>query len=131
MTESIIAGIIIVALILFGVYAAYFFGYLTFTSHASVLYVGNIKCARFLKCNGIFKRIIRLDGCQTYYFQLVQSLTDGEISVEILDKRKESVLTLNEQNTCENLYSAKKSRYCLIVRIKKASGNYELNWKRS
>ena len=129
MTESIITGIIITALILLGVYAAYFFGYLTLTSHASVLYVGNIKRAKFSKCNGTFKKIIRLDQCKTYTFQLNSELTDGEICVNVMDKNKKTLLILDRQTSIGNIYSQEKSRYYLVVQIKKASGSYNLEWK--
>ncbi len=128
MIEAIIKGALIVAAILVAVYLAYIGGLLTFTSHASLMYVGNIKRAHFSKCNGTFKRVIRLDEAKSYRFELKQELSQGSVTAKVISNRKEVLLSLDSKTSTGNIYPQEKSRCYLVVKIKKASGNYELDW---
>ena len=128
MTEAIINGTLILAAILIAVYLAYIGGILTFTSHASLIYVGNIKRAHFSKCNGTFKRVIWLDGAKSYRFELKQELSQGSVTAKVISNRKEVLLSLDSKAPIGNIYPQQKSRYYLVVKIEKATGSYELDW---
>lgn len=132
MIEAIIKGALIVAAVLVIVYCAYIGGLLTLTSHASVLYVGRINRARFSKCNGTFKRIIKLDEAKPYSFNLSFNLscnlTDGSVEAVISDKDRKTLLSLDSQTPTGTINVKEKSKYTLTVKITKASGSYELDW---
>lgn len=128
MIEAIIKGTLIVAAVLVIVYFAYIGGLLTLTSHASVLYVGRINRARFSKCNGTFKRIIKLDEAKPYSFNLSCNLTDGSVEAVISDKERKTLLSLDSQTPTGTINVKEKSKYTLTVKITKASGSYELHW---
>lgn len=128
MIEAILKSVCIIAVILVAFYGAYMGGLLTFTTHASVLYVGNIKRAKFSKCNGTFKRIIRFKESKSCRFELKQELTQGSLTVEILNQKKETLLTLDNTVTFGEIFTQERSRYYLVVKVKHASGNYELVW---
>ena len=126
MSEYIIVEVSIVTVILLLTLFAYKLGFLTLTSHASLLYVGSIWRARFSKCNGTFKKVIKLDEAKPYTFELKAKLTQGAVSAEILDRNKNVILSLDEQTATGKLFTKEKACYLLVVKIKKASGNYEL-----
>ena len=128
MIGGIIKWTLILAVVLVAVYCAYIGGLLTIHTHAAFMYVGNIKQARFSKCNGTFKRVIRFKEAKSYRFELSQELTQGSISAEVLDSRKEVVLSLDGKNHTGNIYPQEKARYYLVVKIENASGKYSLDW---
>mgnify|MGYP003451880951 CR=1 FL=1 len=128
MIEIFVKTILILAAILAAFYCAYAGGLLTIHSHASVLYVGRINKARFSKCNGTFKRIIKLGEAKPYSFTLSCKLTEGSVEVFVTDKEKKTLLSLDSQNTTGIINVKEPSRYTLNVKINKASGSYELDW---
>ena len=128
MIEIIIKVAFVIAAISLAFYLAYISGLLTLTSHASVLYAGNIKRARFSKCNGAFKRVIRFKESKSCRFELKQELTQGSLTATILNRKKEVLLTLDDTTSFGEIFTQERSRYYLVVKIKHASGNYEIIW---
>jgi len=128
MIDVIIKCAIILVAVLAAIYSAYISGLLTFTSHVSLLYVGNIKRAKFSKCSGTFKKIIRFKEAKSYRFELKQELSQGNLKVEVIDKSKNLLLSLDGKTPVGNIYPQSKARYYLVVKAEKASGRYELDW---
>ena len=89
----------------------------------------NGKKAKFTSCNGYMKRIVKLKGESNYRFSLYCRLTSGNITVELLDRDKQSMIQLNEFISQGNLSVNRTGRYTLNLRFHSASGEYELNWR--
>lgn len=124
--------IIIPFIIVFTViYLLYMNGLIPITVKSAVMFIGSSGCkkASFTSCNGYIKRIVKLEGDRVYNFTLLSKLTAGSMTVELIDKSKQTVLQLNEIKNSESLVTQKVMRYTLIIRFHSASGQYELNWR--
>ena len=112
------------------IYLLYMNGLIPITVKSTVMFIGSTKCkkATFTSCNGYIKRIVRLEGDRAYTFILDSKLTAGSMSVELIDKNKQTVLQLDEMKKTETVVVQKDMRYTLIIRFHSASGQYELDW---
>lgn len=112
-------------------YLLYINGFLTVQSKRAVLYVGSLKgnSARFSSCTGYTKRVIRFKESKVYCVGFDSKLIGGDVSAEILDSTKHTVIYLNLNTPNGNIHAEKGKRYYLVVRFHSATGSYTLSWE--
>lgn len=115
-------------------YLLYINGYVIISHKTALLFVGklyrkNSSKAEFISCNGTVKRMLRFKENQSVYFQLESQITEGDFSVEILDKNKQILLHLDSQKSEGWMHVEEKKNYILVFSFKSTSGSYYLNWK--
>lgn len=108
-------------------------GYLVLNKKRAVLFSGSIlgknRCkVRFSSCNGLVKKVIKFRDSRSYQFDFNNSITKGNVSIEILNKNKEIVLELNSSISSGVLIVNTKERYYLVLRFNKADGEFEMTW---
>ena len=131
MNEFSIGWVLIIVGMVLLFYILYINGYMVMNSKRALMYVGVAwgKRASFTSCSGYTKRVIKLDEPRTYYFDLNLELNKGDVTVEILDRQKQCLLSL-DQNTAQGSINVEKgNRYYMVVRFRAASGNYAIDWK--
>lgn len=80
-------------------------------------------------CTGWVRHMGRFYENRTYVFVLDARLTEGDVEVLLLDKKKHPLLKLNRQFPSQTIeLDGKKSRYYLRWEFKSASGKCELHW---
>ena len=126
MAEMIIAFVLVFAVI----YLLYMNGFIPITVKSAVMFIGGAGCkkATFTSCSGYMKRIVKLEKDRNYNFKLDARLTGGRMSVELIDKNKQVVLRLDEDNNTTTFGSNHIDRYTLMMRFHSATGEYELDW---
>jgi len=123
--------LLIIFLLVFAlIYVLYMNGLIPITVKSAVMFIGGTRCKKaiFTSCNGYIKRIVKLEGDRVYNFTLNSNLTAGTMSVELIDKNKQTVLQLNQMKNSERFITQKGMRYTLIIRFHSASGQYEMDW---
>ena len=80
-------------------------------------------------CTGWVRHMGRFYENRTYSFVLGAQLTEGNVEVLLLDKKKHTLLKLNSQFPSQTIdLDRKESRYYLRWEFKSASGKCELRW---
>ena len=82
----------------------------------------------FSSCTGYIKRVIKFKESKVYPVDFKLELEKGEVSLEILDAKKQSVLTLNDSQISE-IEVVGGQRYYMVLRFRSASGSYEVTWE--
>lgn len=118
----------IVAIICYGLYLC---GLLTVQSKRAIVFIGYIRRdgsskASFTSCSGFLKRVLRVKEDKIYDFVLKDELSDGVLSVELLNSKKELLMKLDRENKTARILIKSKTRYYLVVKFKSATGSYEL-----
>ncbi len=128
MIKIIIFFILIAALICF----FYMNGWIPITVKSAVMFIGGKsgKKAVFSSCNGYMKRIIKLKEECVYHFELTPKLSSGNMSVELLDNRKQVLMRVTELQRETDFKAGKGKRYTLMIHFKNATGEYELEWNK-
>ena len=127
MLEIVLLSILTVILV--GIFAfLYNQGYMVLKSTSAVAFVGSARGygAKFTSCSGRMKRIIRFKADGTYTFLLDAELTKGDMSVELLDSGKQTIMLLNCVNRSASVSVEKKKKYYLVICFKSATGRYAL-----
>lgn len=111
-------------------YLLYRNGYLITNMKKAVMFVGTRRGnqATFSSCSGYMKRMVRFKENKPYHFSLSSELTKGEMSVELLDSKKQQIMCLNENQRSADIVIDKKKQYYLVFRFRAATGNYDLRW---
>lgn len=125
---------IIVLIIGVILYLLYINGYMILNAKKATMFVGvvrgNRRCkASFIACDGFMKRGVRFKENKRYYFKINPELTNGEMTVDVLDDKKNSLLHLDAQHQSATIDVDKRKRYYLVFRFRSATGKYELNWE--
>lgn len=116
------------------IYVLYINGYLVTQAKSALVYRSSFRNSRkrdsasFTLCSGFTKRVIRFPESRSYWFTLNSGVSKGSLSIEIQNKERQSLLTLDGKNNSGRLSVDRKSRYFLVVRFDRADGHYELNW---
>lgn len=123
--------LLLVVLLGIALYALYLGGFMTLQSKRAVLYVGSLKgnSARFSSCTGYSKRILRFRESRPYLVDFNCSLTGGDVTAEILDSDKETVVSLPCGTQSASIAVQKGKRYYLVIRFRSATGSYTLGWR--
>ncbi len=103
-------------------------GYLVLQSKSAVSFVGAKRgtSARFTGCSGYIKRIVRFKAEGTYTFVLDAELSKGDMSVELLDPAKHTLMRLDPANPSASVTVEHKKKYVMILRFASATGRYTL-----
>ena len=127
MTGIIIAAVLVCA----AAYLLYENGYAVTQMKRAVMYVESAKGrkASFSACSGYTRRIVKFAESRNYHFTFAPELNKGEMSAELLNSKKEKLLTLDGSKPSADIYLENGVRYYLVYRFKSASGKYELNWE--
>lgn len=127
MIKVVITFILIFLLI----YILYMSGFIPITVKSSVMFIGGLsgKKANFTSCNGYMKRIVKLKADRKYRFSLNSKLTNGKMTVELMDYNNQRVMLLNEFISQDEIFPKRKGRYTLLLRFTSATGSYELDWR--
>ena len=123
--------IFIASIILF--YVLWINGYLIKHRKTAVLYVGVFRQKgrgkiKFVSCNGYIKKVIKISESRNYKFNFHSNITSGIVTAEIQDISKKILLQVDENNPEAAINLDKNCRYYLVVRFKKASGEFNLTW---
>ncbi len=122
---------IAIILILAGIlYLLYINGYLIINAKRAVSFVGSTRGSKatFSSCTGHIKRVVRFNADKICTFTLETELTNGEVTVELLDSAKQKIMCLNSINRSSAIAVKKNKRYYWVFRFKSATGKYVLNW---
>lgn len=84
--------------------------------------------ANFAYARGFTRRVVKFDESKEYKFNLEYLVDEGNLIIEILDKHKNIIATLNKENTNLSILVNKKERYYIKTRFLKCSGSYYLTW---
>lgn len=79
-------------------------------------------------CTGWARYIGRFSESRTYEFTLDAQLSNGDAGVVLLDKKKETLLQLNQQSPTGEIALDRKNRYYLKWEFQRATGKCELRW---
>lgn len=79
-------------------------------------------------CTGWIRHIRRFRESRTYEFAFDAQLSEGNVEVVLLDKRKQPILKLNQQCPRQRLDLDGRSRYFLRWEFNGAAGKCELHW---
>lgn len=77
---------------------------------------------RFKACDGSVKKILRFKEHKEYEISFQGTLTKGTCMLEILDSKKNNVLTLNLNDDSVRFAPDFSNRYKLVIRFDKAEG---------
>ena len=78
-------------------------------------------------CTGRTRKVLKFKESRTYHFSFTSELSKVSITAEIQGRNKETLLLLDGENTSGDLDVKAEERYYLVVRFKRATGNYEQN----
>ena len=125
--------LVILAVTVVGLYLLWINGWLTVKYSIAVMFTGRMtgssaSRARFSRCSGSIKRVIKLEKGREYLFSLTPELTKGEMSVELLDMQKRTVICLDQSLQSASCIAREKRGY-LLFRFRRASGSFSLTWE--
>ena len=111
-------------------YLLYINGYMVVASKRALMFLGSKrgKKAMFSSCTGYIKRVIKFKESKTYYAEFKLELEKGGVTLEILNTKKQLILSLNSSETFK-IEAESGQRYYMVIRFKSASGSYEVNWE--
>ncbi|MBR4983444.1 MAG: hypothetical protein IKY94_12890 [Lachnospiraceae bacterium] len=124
-------GKTIIILCLIGIlsYFLYINGYMVVSSKRSLMFLGSKrgKKAMFSSCTGYIKRVVKFKENKLYHVDFRLELEKGGVMLELLDARKQVILSLNGSEGAK-IEVESGERYYMILRFKSATGSYEVSW---
>lgn len=66
---------------------------------------------------------------KTYHFRMNAEMSEGRVSVQLLNKDRQPLFSLTPQNPEASVEVEEKERYYIIYKYESATGNYELTWE--
>lgn len=78
-------------------------------------------------CSGYIKFVIKFKESSTYSFENEIQLIQGAINIEILDKNKNVILLINNENTTKTLMIDKSKRYYIKINYVRATGKHVIS----
>ena len=111
-------------------YFLYINGYMITNMKGAIMYMESQrgKHASFDSCTGYTKRVARFKESKRYHVSFSSELRKGEVSVELLDAKKQQIMHLTGTQQSIEIDIDKTKRYYLVVRFKSATGKYDLHW---
>ena len=122
----------LMCLVMAGVmYLLYRNGWMILNSKTAASFVGSKggKAASFSRCSGSIKRIVRFPESRAYHVTLDCLLSQGSMTVTLVDPDKREVLRLTDGQNSAAVALEGKKRYTLILRFHSATGRYDLRWE--
>ena len=122
--------IILLSLIGILAYFLYINGYMVVASKRALMFFGSKrgKKAVFSSCTGYIKRVVRFKESKLYHVDFRLELEKGGVMLELLDARKQVILSLNGSEGAK-IEVKSGERYYMILRFKSATGSYEVSWE--
>ena len=123
-------AILILPLLAVLFYVLYVNGWLIVNAKRAVMYVGSLRGRKavFTSCTGYIKRVVKFRSGGTRHLALDVQLSQGELSVELLDSAKRTVARLDSGSPGADVSVERGRRYYLVVRFQSATGRYTLSW---
>ena len=125
-------GKTIILLCIIGIlsYFLYINGYMVITSKRAFMFLGSKrgKKAMFSSRTGYIKRVVKFKESKVYHVDFNVELEKGEVTLELLDVKKQLILSINDSETSE-IEVKKGQRYYMLLRFKSATGSYEVTWE--
>lgn len=111
-------------------YLLYINGYMVISSKRAFMFLGSKrgKRAMFSSCTGYIKRVVKFKESKVYNINFKLELEKGEVVLELLDAKKQVILSLNKSE-CSKIKVESRQRYYMILRFKSATGSYEVIWE--
>ena len=111
-------------------YFLYINGYMITNMKRAIMYVESQrgKHASFDSCTGFTRRVVKFKESRRYHVSFSSELRKGEVSVELLDAKKQQIMHLTRTQQSVDIDIDKTKRYYLVVRFKSATGKYDLHW---
>ena len=109
-------------------YLLYQLGCIPVQRKRALMFVGTNYRARFTSCSGSIRRVLRFREDTQLHFLLEQTLTAGELWVELRDAGGSCILRLDAGAPAAAHTLKGGMRHLLIVYFRSASGSYELSW---
>lgn len=133
--EYVVVLIVIITVLI--LYLLYINGFLIINVKSALFYVGtprvgkNKNClgARFSKCNGYIKRMIRLKPNTTYQFTYISNIEKGKVSINIYDKNKKILVVFDDQHSNQKIMTKQQKLFQFTTNYMHADGDYKLIWK--
>ena len=72
--------------------------------------------------------MIKFKESKTYYVEFKLELEKGGVTLEILNAKKQLILSLNSGETFK-IEAESGQRYYMVIRFNSATGSYEVNWE--
>ena len=119
-------------LVLFGgLWWMYRSGMIAVKSKRAMMFMGSMRGekARFSGCTGYVKRCFPVRESRSYRFDMDLQLSRGEVWLELLDGKKETLLRLDSQNSSGEVALERGERYRLVIRYRGASGSHHLTYR--
>ena len=115
-------------------YLLYINGLLVFSAKTAVVFAGYVRRngnaqLRFASCNGQIKRVIRFRDPGIYHFIYRSAVSDGTITVKVLDAEKREIISCTGMNYETKLEAERKKRYYLVFLFRNATGNCSVMWR--
>ena len=115
-------------------YVLYINGYMITGSKSAKVFVGknrgtNTFWSQFVECSGRLKKVARFRKSKEYKFHLDVGLATGTISVELLDKEKNVIMSLAPETPNASVNVDKKKKYYMVYKFEDATGSYEMTWE--
>ena len=111
-------------------YLLYINGYMITNMKRAIMYIESQrgKHASFDSCTGFTRRVTRFKESRRYHVSFSSELRKGEVSVELLDAKKQQIMHLTGTQQSVEIDINKTKRYYLVVHFKSATGKYDLHW---
>ena len=84
--------------------------------------------AAFTRCNGYMRRVVRLQGGKTYYFDMGGKISHGQLTAILWDPKCRTRLLELQPGEQKEIKVEGTARYRLELRFENSSGNFTLNW---
>ena len=123
---------ILVSLIL--LYLLYSNGYLMMQSKRAVTFTGDGKGQKnrmgfsVTKCNGWASKVLKVKENGIYRFDLDVELSAGTVQFQVLDREKQTLLTLNPDAVRGRVQLEKGKRYLVKMQFIQTSGTCAASW---
>lgn len=113
-------------------YYLYINGHMDINCKSATIFIGqkykNKRITSVNSCNGYIKFVLKFKESRTYSFENEIQLIQGAINIEILDKNKNVILSVNNENTTKTLMIDKSKRYYMKINYVRATGKHVLRW---
>ncbi|MCL2055482.1 MAG: hypothetical protein FWG90_13765 [Oscillospiraceae bacterium] len=84
---------------------------------------------KIIKCSGYLKKAFYINANEKCVLHFDSEMTDGNVTVEIVDSEKNIISILSNDNKNAVLKSDKKAKYYLVFKFNKATGKFSFGWE--
>lgn len=112
-------------------YLLYQGGCLAVQSKKALVYAGSFLGgrARFSRCSGSVRRILRVQESRIYRFDFALELTGGEVTAELTDRSGQQLFRLDQTHQAAEVPLQRGEKYRLVIRYRSAGGKHDLRYQ--